>query len=77
MGYNYRMTDIQAAVGIHQLARLDWILSERRKLAQRYHELFKNNDKLILPLEEDSYVSNYQSYCITLKNNVKIMIAVF
>ncbi len=36
LGYNYRMTDIQAAVGIEQLKRLDWIVERRRTLAHRY-----------------------------------------
>jgi dTDP-4-amino-4,6-dideoxygalactose transaminase len=41
VGYNYRMTDIQAAVGIKQLEKLDWIVEERRKIAQKYTEAFK------------------------------------
>ena len=38
-GYNYRMTDIQAAIGLVQLGRLDGIVAQRRELAARYHEL--------------------------------------
>jgi dTDP-4-amino-4,6-dideoxygalactose transaminase len=38
-GYNYRMTDIQAAVGLVQLGRLDAMVAQRRELAARYHEL--------------------------------------
>ena len=34
IGYNYRMTDIQASVGIKQLEKLDWIIEERRKIAK-------------------------------------------
>jgi perosamine synthetase len=67
IGYNYRMTDIQAAVGIKQLEKLDWILEERRKLAYKYHEAFKNNAHLELPVEEPGMFSNYQSYAVTLK----------
>ena len=36
LGYNYRMTDIQAAIGIEQMKRLDWIVERRRELAARY-----------------------------------------
>jgi len=66
VGYNYRMTDIQAAVGIKQLEKLDWIVSERRKIAFRYNEAFKNCKHLKLPIEAENYFSNFQSYCITL-----------
>ena len=38
-GFNYRMTDIQAAVGLVQLGRLDGMVGQRRELAARYHEL--------------------------------------
>jgi perosamine synthetase len=69
VGYNYRLTDIQAAVGIHQLAKLDWLIEERRKVAMAYHEAFKNIDCLRLPIEQDGYFSNYQSYSIYLKEN--------
>jgi perosamine synthetase len=72
VGYNYRMTDIQAAVGIKQLEKLDWIVSERRKIAFKYHEAFKNIDCIKLPVEEEGYFSNYQSYSIYLKDNCPI-----
>src|SRR3954451_7022905 len=62
VGYNYRMTDIQAAVGIKQLEKLDWIVDERRKIAADYNEAFKNLSFIQLPLEEEGYYSNYQSY---------------
>ena len=66
VGYNYRMTDIQASVGIHQLNKLDWIVNERRKIAFRYHEAFKDIDCIRLPVEKEGYFSNYQSYSIYL-----------
>jgi perosamine synthetase len=72
VGYNYRMTDIQAAVGIKQLEKLDWIVSERRKIAHQYLEAFKNIDTIVLPNEEEGYFSNYQSFSIYLKDNCKI-----
>lgn len=69
IGYNYRMTDIQAAVGIKQLEKLDWIVSERRKIALRYHEAFKDIDCIRIPTEAEGYLSNYQSYSIYLKED--------
>lgn len=67
VGYNYRMTDIQAAVGIKQLEKLDWIVEERRKIAKKYNEAFAEIDFVQLPLEEEGYFTNYQSYSIYLK----------
>lgn len=73
VGYNYRMTDIQAAVGIKQLEKLDWIVAERRKIAAAYHHAFQGIDCLQLPLEPGSdYYSNYQSYSIYLKENCPV-----
>jgi dTDP-4-amino-4,6-dideoxygalactose transaminase len=66
VGYNYRMTDIQAAVGIQQLARLDWIVGERRKLARRYQEGLCDIRSIRLPAEPEGYFTNWQSYSITL-----------
>ncbi len=72
VGYNYRLTDIQAAVGIQQLEKLDWIIGKRRKIASRYHKAFKHIECLQLPLEKKGYFSNYQSYSIYLKDNCPI-----
>jgi perosamine synthetase len=67
IGYNYRMTDIQAAVGIKQLEKLDWIVEERRKIARQYHEALQHIPYLRLPVEPEECFSNYQSYSIYLK----------
>ena len=72
IGYNYRMTDIQASVGIKQLEKLDWILVERRKIATMYHEAFKDIDCLVLPVEKEGYTSNYQSYSVYLKDDCPV-----
>ncbi|MBK9633923.1 MAG: DegT/DnrJ/EryC1/StrS family aminotransferase [Bacteroidetes bacterium] len=72
LGYNYRMTDIQAAVGIKQLEKLDKIVAERRKVAFKYHQAFKDINCIQLPLEADGYFSNYQSYNVYLKPACKI-----
>ncbi|MCB9252294.1 MAG: DegT/DnrJ/EryC1/StrS family aminotransferase [Flavobacteriales bacterium] len=72
IGYNYRLTDIQASVGIHQLQKLDWILEERRKIAMQYLDAFKDLDCLQLPIEREGYFSNYQSFSILLKPNCPI-----
>lgn len=66
LGFNYRMTDIQAAVGREQLKRLPELIRERRKLAQRYHRLLEKITSIKLPKEPDFALSNWQSYCIRI-----------
>lgn len=66
LGYNYRMTDIQAAVGREQVKRLAEIVDRRRLMAERYHELLGNINGLILPEEPSWARSNWQSYCVRL-----------
>jgi perosamine synthetase len=72
VGYNYRLTDIQASVGIQQLEKLDWIIGKRRKIASRYHKAFKAIGCIQLPLEKKGYFSNYQSYSIYLKDDAPV-----
>ena len=69
-GYNYRMTDIQAAIGCKQLERLPELVSRRRALAARYDELLGNIQELLLPLEPEWARSNWQSYCVRLPDRV-------
>ncbi|BAY94737.1 MULTISPECIES: DegT/DnrJ/EryC1/StrS family aminotransferase [unclassified Tolypothrix] len=66
LGYNYRMTDIQAAVGREQLKRLLEIVERRRYLAQRYQELLADIPGLKLPTEPTWAKSNWQSFCVRL-----------
>ncbi len=72
IGFNYRMTDIQASVGIKQLEKLDWIVEERRKIAQKYLEGLKNIDCIRLPFEKEDKFYNVQSFSIYLKENCSI-----
>ena len=72
LGYNYRMTDIQAAIGIKQLEKLDWIISKRRKIAEKYNNALKNIDSIRIPYEAKENISNYQSYSIYLKENARL-----
>ena len=72
LGYNYRMTDIQASVGICQLEKLDWIIGERRKIAFYYLEKLKNVDWIQLPKESKDTFINFQSFCVILKENAPV-----
>ena len=66
VGYNYRMTDIQAALGREQLKRLLDIVRVRRARAARYGELLKTRPELELPHEPTWARSNWQSFCVRL-----------
>lgn len=72
IGYNYRMTDIQASVGIEQLKKLDFIIEKRRDIAKKYIKALKNVKQIKLPIEKLGYKSNYQSFSIYLKKDCNI-----
>ncbi|MDR2909058.1 MAG: DegT/DnrJ/EryC1/StrS family aminotransferase [Oscillospiraceae bacterium] len=61
-GYNFRMTDVQAAMGIAQAARLDSFIAERRKLAEYYSSLLEDIGYLKIPHAPPGYLHTYQSY---------------
>ncbi len=66
VGFNYRMTDMQAAVGIAQLNRLSSLLERRRYLAQRYSEALAHLPWLLTPEVPSNCRHNYQSYMVRL-----------
>lgn len=70
VGYNYRMTDIQAAVGREQLKRLPMIVRERRALEQRYRELLHGAREVALPQEPAWARSNWQSFAVRLAKGI-------
>ena len=65
-GFNYRMTDMQAAIGREQLKRLPDILTRRRGLAASYGRLLRDVEGVQPPDEPDWAMSNWQSFCVTL-----------
>jgi dTDP-4-amino-4,6-dideoxygalactose transaminase len=68
LGFNLRLSDLQAAVGIAQMARLDHLLAERRAGAQRYLELLGPLSDLALPRPTNSATGHtYQSYVVRVR----------
>jgi perosamine synthetase len=63
-GWNQRMTDMQAAVGLCQLDALDEILATRRELAERYSSALADHAWLQGPVEPEGYVHTWQSYAV-------------
>jgi dTDP-4-amino-4,6-dideoxygalactose transaminase len=70
VGYNYRMTDLQAAVGRIQLDRLPDIVAVRRALAERYGAMLAEMPGVVPPAEPAWARSNWQSYCIRLSDGL-------
>ncbi len=66
LGYNYRLTDIQAALGISQLSRLDDVVARRHRLADRYN-VFLQDLPLLLPYQMPSSFSSFHLYVIRLQ----------
>ena len=65
VGFNYRLTDVQAAIGRMQLQRLPELIAHRREQAERYHTLLRCIEGVNLPREPEWAKSNWQSYCVT------------
>jgi UDP-4-amino-4,6-dideoxy-N-acetyl-beta-L-altrosamine transaminase len=70
LGFNYRMTDIQAALGISQLKKLDSFIRKRREIAKHYNEIFKGNTFFDLPVEKEYAFHAYHLYPIRIKNEL-------
>ena len=66
LGYNYRMTDMQAAVGREQLKRLPQIVARRREIAEEYGKHLAAIEDMRPPVEPHWARSNWQSYCVGL-----------
>lgn len=66
-GYNYRMTDVQGAMGLAQIEKLDFIIEEKRKGAAVYNELISEKlPEFITPIEPNGFFHTYQSYVCML-----------
>ena len=62
LGYNFRMTDIQAAVGCEQFKRACWIFEQRERLAALYGSMLGKLEAIELPVVPPGYSHGYQSY---------------
>lgn len=71
MGWNYRMSNLQAAVGLAQMESLETFVERKRKMGKRYNELLKSLHGLQLPLPSTEYADNiYWVYGIVLEDDV-------
>ena len=73
LGWNYRMTNMQAAIGVAQLERLAEFVRIKKNLGQIYNKLLNNMEKLYLPISKEEYAENiYWVYPILLKPIAKM-----
>ncbi len=69
-GFNYRMTEIQAACGLAQMKRLDQMLNDRRSNANWYNEALSNVSGVVLPMPTEDATWSFQSYVVVLENHI-------
>ncbi len=74
-GYNYRMTDIQATLGIVQLSKAEEIIRIRREQAELYSAAFSGMEELTVPFVPEYATHAWSSYCLTLNPNSKYSVA--
>jgi perosamine synthetase len=73
IGFNYRMSNLQAAIGLAQLERLDEFVVLKRAMGNRYNELLSNVSGLQLPLKETEYAENgYWVYGVVLLEEIPV-----
>lgn len=66
-GFNYRLSDINAAIGVIQMSKLNNILNIRRELAACYNQFFAKSSLISAPTQPQNYKHTYQSYVVYLK----------
>jgi perosamine synthetase len=69
IGYNFRITDIQAAIGMKQLDRIGDLIARRRKIAKRYNDAIGDHPILTPPYVPLEYEPNWQSYQVSLRQS--------
>lgn len=66
LGYNFRLTDIQGAIGVEQMKKLEWILERRVALGRHFNEAFAGIDFIETPYEPPYARHTFQSYCVRI-----------
>ena len=69
LGFNYRITDFQAALGLSQLKKIDSFKTRRREIVNYYNNQFSGIEELILPFEDKTVDSNFHLYVLQVRDN--------
>ncbi len=72
VGFNFRLTDIQAAVGIVQMKKLDEIIEKRNLIADEYNNAFKENPYIVIPAAPEQTSIAFQSYMIRIRKDAPV-----
>jgi dTDP-4-amino-4,6-dideoxygalactose transaminase len=67
-GFNFRMSDVHAAIGLAQIDRVDGLIEKRRELAAQYDRAFSHVDSVEVVMPQPGFLHTYQSYCIVLND---------
>ncbi|MCX5749168.1 MAG: UDP-4-amino-4,6-dideoxy-N-acetyl-beta-L-altrosamine transaminase [Candidatus Saganbacteria bacterium] len=73
LGFNYRITDFQCALGISQLSKLEMFVKRRREIVKKYNGAFSGIDGLVIPVERANVKSAWHLYVLRLKNDRKLI----
>lgn len=68
LGFNYRITDIQCALGISQMKKLDKFVARRKEIANKYNQAFRDVQNIILPKQSNNCNSSWHLYVIQILN---------
>lgn len=66
LGYNYRITDVQCALGLSQLKKLDYFIEKRKKIASKYNKAFEKIEDIIIPGQAEDCSNSWHLYVIQL-----------
>lgn len=72
LGYNYRITDIQCALGVSQMRKLDNFIARRRRLVKRYEEAFRDIEGITCPYQEEGCNNSWHLYVIQVQNRKEV-----
>jgi perosamine synthetase len=72
VGYNYRLTNMQAAIGVAQMERIEYFVQHKRDLANAYHQALQHVEEIRLPSEAEWATSSYWLYTILLNDDGEI-----
>jgi len=73
IGWNYRLTNMQAAIGCGQLKNISWIIKRKREIGKRYNSLLKNNNKIIVQQTKNNFSENiFWVFGVVIKSSTKI-----